>query len=399
MQADIAVQWNRIWAVIPVFNNKDTVKAVAVACRQELDHVVVVDDGSTDTDVAALFGGTDIVVLRHDNNRGKGCAILTALAYIQTQGGEFMITLDADGQHHPRDIGKFLPVLAEHPAAIVIGARRMDAPNVPASSRFGMRFSDFWLRLETGVAMKDTQSGFRAYPVSYISQLDLVGNSYDFEVEVLAKASWAGLAIKSVDIDVTYVPKEERISHFRPFLDNLRLTHRHVLLVGRRLLPWPHRRLVQRETKELRTFLRHPIRLLRMLLLEHATPAELGMAAAVGTFLATLPLVSLHTVVIVYVATRLSLNRVMAVAIQNLCVPPFVPFVCVELGYFMRNGHWLKEMTSETWVHQAPLRLWEWVLGSLVAAPVLAIVTGLLVFGIADAVRRNLGKGNRARAA
>ena len=373
---------SRTWCVIPVYNNKDTVRSVAMASREELPHVLVVDDGSTDADVPALFLGTDIVVLRHPRNQGKGVALLTALNHVREQGGDFMITLDADGQHNPRDIGAFLPLLAEDPAAIIIGARRMTGPHVPASSKFGMRFSDFWMRLETGVTITDSQSGFRAYPVAYLSQLTLRGHAYDFEVEVLAKASWAGLAIKSVEVDVTYAPKWERVSHFRPFLDNLRMTHRHVMLVGRRLLPWPHHQLVNRRQDSGASFLRHPLVFFRSLLLEHATPAELGAAAALGTFLATLPLLSLHTVVIIYVATRMNLNRVMAVVIQNLCMPPAVPFVCVELGYYMRNGRWLTEMTRETWVYQAPQRVWEWFLGSLVAAPVIALVTGVLVFGV-----------------
>ena len=119
------------------------------------------------------------------------------------------------------------------------------------------------------------------------------------------------------------------------------------------------------------------------------------MAAGVGTFLATLPLLSLHTVAIVYVATRFALNRVMAVAIQNLCMPPFVPFVCVEIGYFMRHGRWLSEMTRQTWIHEAPARLWEWLLGSLVAAPILAVVTGFLVFGVTAALQSRPAKGDR----
>ena len=376
----------RLWCVIPVYNNGGTVGAVARACREQVRHVVVVDDGSTDADVAGLLGGTDIVVLRHAVNRGKGQALLTGLAYVRAHGGEFMLTIDADGQHDPRDIPLFFPVLAGAPDTIVIGARRMDAPGVPRASRFGMRFSDFWMRLETGVPVRDSQSGFRIYPVGHLANLRLRGRRYDFEVEVLAKAAWAGLAIRSVDVNVTYAPQGTRVSHFRPFLDNLRFAHRHVMLIGRLLLPWPHRRLVRRDGD--RTVLLHPVKLFRRLLNEHATPGELGASAAVGVFLGTVPLIGLHTVAIIYVATRFRLNRLLAVAIQNLCVPPFVPFACVEIGYFIRHGRWLREMTRETWVYQAPTRLWEWLLGSLIAAPVLAAVTGLLVFVTAVAVRK-----------
>lgn len=382
-----------VWCAIPVFNNKDTVYSVALACRRELRHVVVIDDGSTDVDVGALFKDTDIAVCRHAHNRGKGQALLTALSYVKDRGAEFMITVDADGQHQPRDIRAFLPVIAANRTAIVIGARRMNAPNVPASSRFGMRFSDFWLRLETGLSIRDSQSGFRAYPVAYVAQLPLRGRHYDFEIEVLAKAAWAGLSIVSVDVSVIYHAGDKRISHFRPLLDNLRLTHRHVLLVGRRLLPWPHRRLVPRAPNNFLVLLRHPARFCKLLLMEHASPAELGAAAGVGTFLAALPLLSLHTVAIVYVTTRLHLNRIMAVAIQNLCMPPFVPFVCVEIGYFMRNGRWLREVSRKTLLYEAPQRIWEWFLGALIVAPILAIITGLIVFGLAAVVRNGLKKG------
>lgn len=385
------------WAVIPVFNNHATVRAVALAAREELPHVVVVDDGSTDADVAALFQGTDIVVLRHAVNRGKGRAIQTGLYHVREQAGRFMITLDADGQHLPRDIPKFLPILEAEPAAIVIGARRMNAPNVPAASRFGMRFSDFWLRLETGLPMRDTQSGFRAYPVELVSQLTCVSSHYDFEIEILARAAWAGLQVKSVDVGVVYAEPGRRISHFRPFLDNLRLTHRHVMLVLRRLLPWGHKQLVAPEQESIWTWFWHPLRLFKMLITEHAAPAELGMAAALGVLLGALPLFGFHTVLIIYVASRLRLNRLMGVVTQNICMPPVVPFICIELGYYLRHGEWLRAMTLEAWCYQAPQRLWEWFLGSLLIGPLLAVIAGVLVFGGVKVLQRKWKNNETSR--
>ena len=372
-----------VWCVIPVFNNTATVHAVATACRRELKNVLVVDDGSTDADIGSLFHNTDITVIRHDTNLGKGQAILTALRHIRDRGGETMITVDADGQHHPADIRQFLPAIAANPTSIIIGARRMNAPNVPESSRFGMKFSDFWIRLETGLRVLDSQSGFRAYPVAYVSQLRLHSHRYDFETEVLTLAAWAGLGIMSIDIDVTYPERSKRISHFRPFLDNLRLTHRHVLLVCRRLWPWPHRKLLPGPPNECFMMLRHPIAFFRNLLKEHLSPTDLGTSAAVGILIAALPIFAFHTVVIIYVTTRLKMNRIMAVAIQNLCAPPFVPMFCIELGFFLRHGRWLSELSRETLVHQAPVRLWEWLLGSLIIGPALAILVGSIIFGLA----------------
>lgn len=211
-----------------------------------LPKVLVVDDGSTDADLRELLADLDVTVLRHEQNRGKGQAIRTASQYIEAHGGEYMITIDADGQHLPKDIVTFLPHMQEETPGIIIGCRDLNTENVPASSRFGRSFANFWLRVETGLVVGDCQSGFRAYPVRYINQISFKGSYYDFEAEVLAKAAWAGLALRTVAIDVIYPKPEERVSSFKPFLDNLRLTGIHSMLVGRRMLPIPHKKLVKR---------------------------------------------------------------------------------------------------------------------------------------------------------
>ena len=241
-----------IWVVIPVHNNAGTIRQVALECRDIVPNVLIVDDGSRDADVTELMADTGIPVIRHAVNCGKGEAILTALRAVHERGGSTLITVDGDGQHYARDLHAFLPVIKADPDAIIIGERDMTGENVPGSSRFGRKFSDFWLRLETGCDIRDTQSGFRAYPVRHLLELACVGRKYDFEVEVLARAAWAGLPIRNVSIDVWYPPASERISSFRPFMDNLWLTHRHVLLVTRRALPIPHRKLVSKREEPVR---------------------------------------------------------------------------------------------------------------------------------------------------
>jgi len=380
-----------IWCAIPVYNNKDTLTAVAMECRSLIPQVVVVDDGSTDADVEELLSSSDITVLRHARNRGKGEAIRTALWYVKDQGGRFMITIDADGQHHPRDIEKFIPLLEEDDTSIVVGCRNFDEGSIPRKSRVGREIGNLWLRIETGVSIEDSQSGFRAYPVEYLSQLKLAGSHFDFEVEVLARAVWAGLKLKSVPVGVWYPEPGLRVSSFRPFVDNFRISSMHARLVGRRLLPFPHRNLIPSAEERLDPrVLLHPIRMMTALIAENATPGLLGVSAAVGSFLATLPLISLHTVVIVYFATRLRLNRVMAVAVQNLCMPPFVPMVCIELGYRMRYGEWLTEFSKRTILSELHQRLFEWLLGSLVVAPIAAVLVGGAVFLVAGAIQRRV---------
>ncbi len=378
----------RVWVAIPVFNNRDTVRAVVAACTAVVPTVVVVDDGSTDADVAGLLAGLDVTLLKHDRNQGKGAAILTASRFIEERGGSYMITLDADGQHDPGDIRKFLPLLPGEENAVVVGIRDFNTENVPASSRFGRAFANFWLRVETGEVLDDCQSGFRAYPVRHLNRLRFRGAHYDFEAEVLAKAAWAGLTFTPVGIGVRYPKAGERVSSFRPFLDNLRLTHTHALLVLRRLLPWGHQRLVGEKKKADLSLLRHPRKFVLSLLREHATPEGLALAAAVGSFIAILPILFFHTPVILYVAIRLRLNKIMALNIQHLFMPPLMPALCIETGYCLRYGRWLTDISVETVFGQFKDRLLEWFLGSLVLAPLVAVLIGLLIYGAATAVNK-----------
>jgi glycosyltransferase involved in cell wall biosynthesis len=387
MAENIQVNEKQIWCVVPVYNNRDTVRNVVSKCISVCKNVVVVDDGSTDVDVSNLLSGMDIIYLKHEKNLGKGQAILTAARYVGDADGRYIITIDADGQHNPDDISKFYPLILENDSSLIIGCRDFDTDNIPPKSRFGRKFANFWLRVETGKTIDDCQSGFRAYPVFFLNKTSFRGRHYDFEAEVLAKASWAGLELKMVDIDVYYPKPEERVSHFKPYRDNLRLTLTHSMLVVRHLLPIGHKRLVEKERIDYKHLFCHPVVFLKKLILDHSTPRELALSAAVGIFLAVLPLLFVHTVVILYFSIRLRLNKALAVNIQHLCMPPFVPVLCIESGYFMRHGRWLTEASYETIFLQFSDRLVEWFLGSLIIAPIAAALAWIVVFFLAKSIK------------
>ena len=375
-----------VYVVIPVYNNAETVRDIAERTLKILPHVLLVDDGSTDIDLKPFCEERGIEFLRHAVNQGKGAALRDALKYLAGKPEvAYMITLDADGQHYPEDIPLFYPLMEENDWTLIVGCRDFSGENIPDSSRFGREFSNFWIRLETGIRVEDSQSGFRAYPVRYLSKLRFLSAHYNFEAEILTRAAWGNLEIRNLPVRVHYPPREKRVSHFKPFRDNFRLSCIHFHLVALRLLPFPKQKL--REKKREWSIFR-PRELFTMLLKENAEPAGLGVSAGIGSFLAVLPLPACHIIVILYVAERLHLNKIMALAIQNLYMPPLSPFLCIELGYFLRYGHWLTELSFRTCAQELHLRLWEWFLGSLILAPFWGIVSGFAVWFIASLLNR-----------
>lgn len=232
--------------VLPCLDAAATVGDVVRGAVDVLEDVIVVDDGSRD-DSAALARQAGARVVRHPHNRGKGAALLTGMAEAAALGFTHAITLDADAQHAPEDIPRLLEAARREPDALVIGARDFDIEHVPGASRFGRKFSNFWVWLETGAKLSDTQSGFRAYPLAPVLALELAPSRFEWEVEVIVRARWAGLDVREVDVPVFYPPPEERKSHYRGFEDSLLISLLHVRLVPRSFLRpiWPPRRLTE----------------------------------------------------------------------------------------------------------------------------------------------------------
>jgi glycosyltransferase involved in cell wall biosynthesis len=381
---------DKIWCVIPVYNNAGTIKNIVDGCLCHLKNILIVDDGSDDSNLIDLFQDINVEIIRHDKNIGKGAALLTALNFVNAQNALSMITIDADGQHLPSDIPKFLNAIENNPEALHIGIRDFDQTSIPESSKFGRKFSNLWFKVETGKECNDTQSGFRAYPVPLISQLKLYGSFYDFEIEVIARASWAEIPINEIDISVIYEPAEKRISHFKKIKDNIRISLMHTRLVGRRLLPVPHKKLVNTAKHPDRSLLLHPVKFFKLLLKENATPLGLALSGAVGTIFSVLPLIGIHSIVIIYVTSRLHLNKIMALSIQVIYSPPFVPFVCIETGHYLRNGYFLTEFTLSGLMTNWKIYFLDWLVGSLVLVPIYTIVAFFAVYFTALKIQKKI---------
>lgn len=207
--------------IIPVYNHGDQIAGV-LQCALTLDlPVIVVDDGSTDTTSQAVEAFSEVTIVRHSVNQGKGAALLSGFAAAIKQQCDCAITIDGDGQHKPLDAKSLLQAAEKGKRCIVIGKRlgMEDSENVPWTSKFGRKFSNFWVWVSGGPMVEDSQSGFRFYPLPEVVQLDVKARRYQYEVEVLAKARQQGIQIKEAPVSVVYQAKGVRVSHFRPWLD------------------------------------------------------------------------------------------------------------------------------------------------------------------------------------
>lgn len=373
--------------VIPVYNHPETIRSVAEAALETGLEVLVVDDGSS-REVAPLLADLDVRVIRHARNRGKGRAILTAAEYAREKGKTHIATVDADGQHEPKEILKLIPEVKQDPSALVVGVRRFPEENVPGASRFGRAFSNFWLRVQTGKKLHDVQSGFRVYPAGVLNTLKTRENGYAFEVEILVRALWAGFDVREARISVHYPHPDKRVSHFDKFKDNLRISILNTRLTTRAMLPFPHRQYTTDKKQNISPL--HPLKSLRLLLEKENTPLKLSVSGGLGVLIGALPIFGLHYISVMFLTGFFRLNKIAALATNQLCMPPFVPALCIEAGYFMRHGEFLTEVSLQTLGREGFYRLWEWLLGSLVLGPIFFILIFSLTFVLSKVVQKRL---------
>ena len=226
----------RFAVIIPVYNHENAVADVIKKSLCLNYPVFVVNDGSTDSTADRIRDIEGICTLHHNENRGKGAAILTG--FVQAvQVADWAITIDADGQHDPQDALNLIRAIPEKARPIVVGRRDgMTGNHIPWTSRFGRKFSNFWVFLSGGPRITDSQSGFRIYPLPEAMDLNVSAKRYQFEVEILVRAQWRKIPVIEAPIRVIYAPGKERISHFRPFVDFVRNSNTFTWLILQRIV-------------------------------------------------------------------------------------------------------------------------------------------------------------------
>jgi len=220
--------------VIPVYNSENLIAGVIMSVLQYTDHVLVVNDGSTDGTFEALsvfreqaqrkLDKGKLEVVSYTRNRGKGYALRQGFKQALELGYTHAVTMDADGQHLASDLETMTQAAENNPDALIVGVRKFDDPNMPKGNRFANKFSNFWFMAQTGRRLPDTQTGFRVYPLHKMGKMRLVTNRFEAELELLVRSAWRGIPLVTQQINVYYPPVDKRISHFRAGKDFFRIS-------------------------------------------------------------------------------------------------------------------------------------------------------------------------------
>jgi uncharacterized protein (DUF2062 family) len=372
----------KVCIIIPCFNHQHSVKEVASAARRYFP-VFVVDDGSPEPLPALPIDG----VIRLERNRGKGAALQAGFAHGAAEGYTHAITVDADGQHKLEDLPRFLAAAQEHPEALIVGVRDLVASGAPPGRRRSNAVSSFWYRIETGVNLRDTQCGFRCYPLSLTQRLRVRSKRFAYELEILVRAAWVGIPIIPVPTICGYLPEQLRLSNFRPIVDLTRIT---VMNIGLVLQSW----LVPRTLRAAWSLgqSRGLGRTVSEVFSEHAhEPGKVASAVGLGLFCGIAPIWGYQMVVAGTLAHLLRLNKAIALLASNISIPPIAPFILyggLALGHWLLTGRSL-EFSAEQMTRGHVLQyLWQFGLGSLLLGALVALIGALTTYGVVRLLRQ-----------
>lgn len=361
--------------VIPTYNNSDTLASVVEEAKSICPVVIVVNDGSTDSTRDVLESIKGIEVITHSRNRGKGPAIGSGFARAAALGATHVITIDSDGQHFPSEIVSLTEASEREPETLWIGARTFGCENMPGKNTFANKFSNFWFRVETGVKLEDTQSGFRCYPLAAVKGMTIFSGRYEWELEIIVRASWRGVQVKNLPVNVYYPPPSARISHFKPLRDFARISVLNTLLVLIALL-WVY------PVKFIRWFNRDNITAFIKKHITESKESNLHIAKSVGLglFFGIAPLWGYQMLAAVATAHLLKLNKVITLVSSNISIPPMIPFILYgsfAAGAFIL-GEPVKLIPSELSLESISVSLKQYLIGSVAFAAV-AGIAGLAI--------------------
>ena len=195
----------KVFIVIPAYNEEEHIGDVLTSCQHEgFSDLIVVNDGSADrTGEIAMQQGA--IVVEHYINRGVGAATQTGIEAAKLLGADIVITMDADGQHTPKDISTILHPIIDQTADIVIGSRFLEKNNtIPLLRRFFNFFANIVTMILSGRYLTDSQSGMKGFNAIALKKITISANGYEFSSEIIREATYNKLRLSEVPVSVLY---------------------------------------------------------------------------------------------------------------------------------------------------------------------------------------------------
>lgn len=208
----------KICVILPTYNESKAISGIIKRIREQQLEPIVIDDGSMDN-TSEIAKESGAVVLRNENNSGKGASLIKGFRYALNEGFDAVITMDGDGQHSPEEIPYFIRLATYSKNGIFIGNRMVKLKNMPPIRVLTNKFLSWFISSLTGQRIPDTQCGFRLIKRRVLEKIKLTTSKYETESEIIIRASRLGFKIESVPIKTIYGRQKSRIN---PFIDTLR---------------------------------------------------------------------------------------------------------------------------------------------------------------------------------
>jgi len=370
-QKSIRMDNTDICVVIPTYNNSDALANVIDKALSQGLYMIVVNDGSTDKTEDILSIYKSITAISYSDNKGKGFALKQGFAQAYKMGFLYAITLDSDGQHNPEDIRLFIEKHRASGEAVIIGNRKIMTGNIPAKSAFGKRFSNFWFLAETWKKCRDTQSGFRLYPLKPMMKKHFYTNRFEFEIESLVRLVWDNIPVEEVDIPAIYFPDGKRVSHFRPGADFFRISVLNsVLVLAAYFWFLPRLFFLKMKAKTWKELLLNP----------EESNLNKAKSLAFGVFMGIIPIWGFQMIVAFALAMILKLNKTLVLLASNISIPPMIPVIISGSLWFgslaLRTGNVI-EFSRDISLQSAGNMMLQYIVGSIILAFVAGTVTFL----------------------
>ena len=201
---------SRVFVVVRAYNEAPVIRDVVASLCNHFDHIVVVDDGSTDS-TAACLDGLKVTLISHAVNLGGGAALQTGITYALSKGADWILTFDADGQHAIDDALTLLKSLQSDNCDVVFGSRFLgSAINMPKTRALLLIAARWFSNLTSGIQLTDTHNGLRGFNRKAASLLTIQQNDMAYASEILHQLKQGNMTIREIPVTIKYTEYSRR---------------------------------------------------------------------------------------------------------------------------------------------------------------------------------------------